>query len=71
MDFNINALAFLFQYLFIKSDQTEDNSRLPTNSDVPNGNGNNMRTALLGSISGFNKGKLKKCETNDKSEPKI
>ena len=61
----------LFQYLFINSDENEDDSRLPTNSNVPNGNDNNMRTALLGSISGFNKGKLKKCDTIDKSGPKI
>ena len=61
----------LFQYLFINLDETEDNSRLPTNSDVPNGNDNNRRTALLGSISGFNKGKPKKCDTIDKSGPKI
>ena len=61
----------LFQYLFINSDENKDDYRLPTNSNVPNGNDNNMRTALLGSISGFNKGKLKKCETIDKSRPKI
>ena len=58
-----------FQYLIINSDQNENNSRLPTNSEVPNDN--NMRNALLGSISGFNKGKLKKCDTIDKSGPKI
>ena len=65
------SMDSLFQYLFINSDENEDDSRLPTNSNEPNGNDNNMRTALLGSISGFNKGKLKKCETIDKSGPKI
>ena len=60
-----------FHYLLLNSDQNEDNSRSPTTSEVPNDNDNNMRNALLGSISGFNKGKLKKCETIDKSGPKI
>ena len=60
-----------FHYLIVDSDPNEDNSRLPTSSELPNDNNNNMRNALLGSISGFNKGKLKKCDTIDKSGPKI
>ena len=73
MDFNIMLLSIdlPFHYSLLNSDQNEENSRSPTSSEVPNDNDNNMRNALLGSISGFNKGKLKKCETIDKSGPKI
>lgn len=38
---------------------------------LPKASNDSARNALLGSISGFNKGKLKKCETVDKSGPKI
>ena len=65
------SIDLSFHYLILNSDPNDDNSRLPTSSELPNDNDNNMRNALLGSISGFNKGKLKKCETIDKSGPKI
>ena len=73
IDFNIMPLSIdlSFHYLILDSDPNSDNSRLPTSSELPNDNDNNMRNALLGSISGFNKGKLKKCDTIDKSGPKI
>ena len=54
-----------FNLIFISKDEPTAAPPLPKASN------DSARNALLGSISGFNKGKLKKCETVDKSGPKI
>ena len=50
---------------------TESKENQPPAQSLPKASNDSARNALLGSISGFNKGKLKRCETVDKSAPKL
>ena len=62
--FNIDNI-----YLLNFITESKDNTAAPP--PVPKASNDASRNALLGSISGFNKGKLKRTETVDKSAPKI
>ncbi len=65
-------LPFVYFYIILYFNLILDSKDEQTSSPpLPKASNDSARNALLGSISGFNKGKLKQCETVDKSGPKI